>query len=69
MNFGSKYKFKPDSNPPPGFYDPSDSVTKSAAPKHSVTKESKGDPYKNSKNDPGPGHYDGHLIPFSHDIK
>ena len=22
MDFGNKYKFKPDSNPPPGMYDP-----------------------------------------------
>lgn len=29
----------------------------------------KSDPYKKSKNDPGPGQYDGHLIPFSQDIK
>ena len=32
VDFGSKYKFKPDSNPPPGFYDPQDHLTKNTMP-------------------------------------
>ena len=28
MTLGGKYKFKPDSNPPPGSYDPKDSFVK-----------------------------------------
>ena len=31
VDFGRKYKFKPDSNPPPGMYDPNDSFVKTSS--------------------------------------
>lgn len=34
-----------------------------------MQKERKGDPLKGHRNDPGPGQYDGHIIPFGQDIK
>jgi len=30
MTLGGKYKFKPDNNPPPGMYDPSDAQVRPA---------------------------------------
>ena len=32
MHFGGKYKWKPDSNPPPGMYEPKSDFVKSKAP-------------------------------------
>ena len=39
MTLGGKYKFKTDSNPPPGLYDPMDTQTKQKTPSARIMKE------------------------------
>ena len=67
---GSKYVFKADSNPPVGAYDldASNKHTKSKSRAAHIKGETS--PYRRPKeNNPGAGHYDGHLTAFGADIK
>ena len=41
MHFGGKYKWKPDSNPPPGLYEPNPNAIKNIGPSHSIAGKSK----------------------------
>jgi hypothetical protein len=70
MDFGSKYVFKPDRNPPVGAYDPdtANKHTKSKSRAAHIREETS--PYRRpDENLPGAGHYDGHLTAFGADIK
>jgi len=70
MDFGNKYVFKPDNNPPVGAYDidTANKHTKSTSraahfrPGTSLYR-------RPDENLPGAGHYDGHLTPFGADVK
>lgn len=69
VNFGSKYEFKPDSNPGVGQYDV---TTAEDLVKPKKYKAFFAGPKRENKvvNDtPDPGKYDAHLKPFGADIK
>ena len=46
IDFGNKYEFQPDQNPPPGCYDPRDTVTKEGLRSAIIPYEKKKDPLK-----------------------
>jgi hypothetical protein len=70
MDFGSKYEFKPDRNPPPGAYNIESGHNMSKASIRSAHIRGETSPYRRPKeNNPGAGHYDGHLTAFGADIK
>ena len=64
VDFGNKYKFKPDSNPAPGQYQPEGAVGMTKPRSYAaVIKEESG--YKVPReNAPDPGQYDAHLRPM-----
>ncbi len=67
---GSKYEFKPDSNPAVGQYnvDAGHYMSKSAS-KSAIIKEETS-PYRRPKEtSPDPGQYDAHLTKFGSDVK
>tara|TARA_B110000285_G_scaffold187299_1_gene213009 strand:+ start:1055 stop:1309 length:255 start_codon:yes stop_codon:yes gene_type:complete len=65
MDFGSKYVFKPDSNPPVGAYDPDSANKHTKARTQSCLIREETSPYRRpEENLPGAGHYDGHLDKF-----
>lgn len=66
VDFGSKYEFKLDSNPPPGFYQPNFDVTKPHAPSATINPEEI--PKRPQEPTPDGGSYDPHK-PFGADLK
>ena len=61
---GSKYEFKPDSNPPVGGYDPSTGYGMSSTMKRSRSALIRTEVHsfrRPRESNPAPGHYDGHL--------
>ncbi len=67
---GSKYEFKPDSNPVVGKYDidAGHNMTKSTSRAAHIRPETS--PHRRpQENTPGPGHHDGHLTKFGADKK
>ena len=66
IGMGSKYKFKPDQNPPPGLYNPESPIdsTKPKSRSVHITKETH--PERRPKeSSPAQGQYDSPLKPFS----
>jgi len=69
MDFGNKYVFKPDRNPPPGAYDPESGHNMSKAKSRAAHINRETSPYRRpDENLPGAGHYDGHLSAFGADV-
>ena len=69
-NMGSKYQFKPDSNPPPGAYDIDSGLNVTQFKNKSVIIQKETSPYRRPKeSNPDPGQYDRHLKPFGSDLK
>jgi hypothetical protein len=65
MDFGNKYVFKPDRNPPVGAYNIDSGHNMSKASSKSAIIREETSPYRRPKeNTPGPGHHDGHLDKF-----
>ncbi len=70
MDFGNKYIFKPDRNPPVGAYNIDSGLNMSKMSSKSVIIREETSPYRRPKeNTPGPGHHDGHLTAFGADKK
>jgi hypothetical protein len=65
---GDKYKFVPKEGPPPGLYDPNDSITKPRVPSV-IIKEEVSPQRRPPEVLPDPGTYDGHLTPFGSGLK
>lgn len=70
MTFGPKYKWKPDSNPPPGLYSPDTKMTKPSSTLYSPGKSKRTD-FTDSplKENPDAGFYNNHLKKFGSDVK
>jgi len=69
MDFGNKYVFKPDKNPPPGAYNIESGHNLSKMSIRSAHINGETSPYRRPKeNNPGPGHHDGHLTSFGADV-
>lgn len=72
MTFGGKYKWKPDSNPPPGLYDPNikavigHSSSVLLSPDKTKRVDFTATPMKEM---PDAGLYDKHIKPFGSDVK
>ena len=70
IDFGSKYKFKPDQNPPPGYYRSEEAdkhlSTSTRSPGATIRKETS--PYRRPK-EPIPDAYTGHLTAFGSEAK
>ena len=67
MDFGSKYEFKPDSNPPVGGYNPDSGHAMISTSKRSRSALIREDVYsfrRPVEENPGPGNYDKHLDAF-----
>ena len=65
INFGSKYSFEPDKNPPPGLYNDSEAKRKLLPKARSAYIYSTlVSPRKKKDISPGPGHYDSYLRQF-----
>ena len=65
MDFGNKYVFKPDRNPPPGAYNIESGHNMSKASSKSAIIREDTSPYRRpQENTAGPGHHDGHLDIF-----
>ena len=70
MDFGNKYVFKPDRNPPVGAYNIESGHSMSKASVRSAIIREETSPYRRpQENSPGPGHHDGHLTSFGSDVK
>jgi hypothetical protein len=70
ITFGSKYQFKPDTNPPPGAYETDKGVNFISSRSRSVLiREDFIKQKRKPVPTPDPGQYDNHLIPFAADIK
>ena len=70
MDFGNKYIFKPDKNPPVGAYNIESGHNMSKASSKSAIIREETSPYRRpQENSPGPGHHDGHLTAFGADVK
>ena len=67
---GSKYKFTPNKNPPPGYYDINlaDCLVKTLSPS-TIIRQSIHNIPKPFEYTPAPGEYDGHLKPIGADLK
>ena len=63
IGMGSKYIFKPDSNPPVGGYDPDRAFNSVSPNKRSAMIREPVSSYRRPK-EVGPDPYDGHLTPF-----
>ncbi len=62
---GSKYEFKPDSNPVVGKYDINSGLNMSKKSVRSAHISQETSPYRRPKEQsPAPGNYDGHLTKF-----
>jgi len=78
MTLGGKYIFKPDSNPPPGMYDPSDSMVRPKTA-NQVFGKSKANMdgrsgkgsflYSPTRDNPSGGNYSNHIVPFGQEKK
>ena len=69
---GSKYEFKADSNPPVGGYDHSSAYAMVSTMKRSRSAHIRTEVHsfrRPKENNPGAGHYDGHLTAFGADKK
>ena len=69
---GSKYEFKPDSNPPVGGYDIDGGhsmISTSKRSRSALIREDVHSFRRPKETNPDPGLYDGHLTPFAADIK
>lgn len=71
MTMGGKYKWKPDSNPPPGLYDPNIDICKHSqsilmSPDKSRRKDFTQTPMQEI---PDAGLYEKHIKPFGSDLK
>ena len=70
IGMGSKYEFKPDTNPAPGQYNIEQGHNMSKSQSKSVIIREETSPYRRPKeNSPGPGEHDGHLISIGQSIK
>ena len=70
VNMGSKYEFKPDSNPPVGGYDIDRGLKVTQFQNKSTIIKKDTSPYRRPKESlPDPGQYDKHLKPFGSDLK
>lgn len=69
-SMGSKYVFKPDSNPPVGAYELDESFTKSQRTTRVAVIKEETMPYRRPQEiSPEPGQYDAHLTPFGSGMK
>jgi len=64
MTLGSKYKWKPDANPPPGYYEPDHKLVKSSSPSTKISRGKRTNFTDSLDGNPGVGQYDGHIKPF-----
>lgn len=68
MTIGGKYKWKPDANPPPGYYDPDLKLVKGTSPSAKILKGRRTNFTDAALETPPVGKYDGHLKPFGSDL-
>jgi hypothetical protein len=69
ITMGSKYEFRPNSNPPPGAYNTESGILAMLPNSRSAFIREEVSPYRRPKDkSPDPGIYDGHLSIFAADI-
>ena len=78
VGFGSKYKFKPNNNPPPGMYDPSDTQVRPQTANQVFSRSKANMDGRSGKgsfldsptrDNPSGGNYTNHIVPFGKDKK